>query len=128
MPGLLAALTAPIAAGEVLTPLVGGATLADSAGLIGMTDGYIGWKIGKYAGEEYGDVVSKRKNENGYTDVYNDPIAANYGVAGAIYDPERTRNKYVAAGQTIGTIADLLPADIPVQGEQLLLKRLLRIE
>ena len=129
MPGLLATLTAPVAVGEALIPLVGGATLAGSAGLIGTTaGGYIGGKIGKYAGEKYGDVVSKRKNENGYTDVYNDPIAANYGVAGAIYDPERTRNKYVAAGQTIGTIADLLPADIPVQGEQLLLKRLLRIE
>ena len=106
MPGLLAALTAPIVAGEALTPLVGGATLAGSAGLIGTTaGGYIGGKIGKYAGEKYGDVVSKRKNENGYTDVYNDPIAANYGVAGAIYDPERTRNKYGDAGQAIGTIA-----------------------
>lgn len=106
MPGLLAALTAPVAFGEALTPLVGGATLAGSAGLIGTTaGGYIGGKIGKYAGEKYGDVVSKRKDENGYTDVYNDPIAANYGVAGAIYDPERTRNKYGAAGQAIGTIA-----------------------
>ena len=106
MPGLLAALTAPVALGEALTPLVGGATLAGSAGLIGTTaGGYIGGKIGKYAGEKYGDVVSKRKDENGYTDVYNDPIAANYGVAGAIYDPERTRNKYGAAGQAIGTIA-----------------------
>ena len=106
MPGLLAALTAPVALGEALTPLVGGATLAGSAGLIGTTDGgYIGGKIGKYAGEKYGDVVSKRKDENGYTDVYNDPIAANYGVAGAIYDPERTRNKYGDAGQAIGTIA-----------------------
>ena len=106
MPGLLAALTAPVALGEAIAPILGGATLAGSAGLIGTTaGGYIGGKIGKYAGEKYGDVVSKRKDENGYTDVYNDPIAANYGVAGAIYDPERTRNKYGAAGQAIGTIA-----------------------
>lgn len=106
MPVLLTALTAPVALGEAIAPILGGATLAGSAGLIGTTaGGYIGGKIGKYAGEKYGDVVSKRKDENWYTDVYNDPIAANYGVAGAIYDPERTRNKYGAAGQDIGTIA-----------------------
>lgn len=104
MPGLLAALTIPVSAAAALTPLVGGAALAGSAGLIGTgLGGYVGGKIGKYAGEKYGDIVSKRKDENGYTDVYSDPTAANYGVAGAIYDPERTRNKYGTAGQVVGS-------------------------
>lgn len=104
MPGLLAALTIPVSAAGALTPLVGGAALAGSLGLIGTgLGGYVGGKIGKYAGEKYGDVVSKRKDENGYTTVYSDPTAANYGVSGAIYDPERTRNEYGTAGQVLGS-------------------------
>lgn len=106
MPGLLAALTIPISAAEALTPLVGGAALAGGSGLINANvGGYVVGKLGKWAGKKYGDAISKRKDENGYTDVYNDPTATNYEVAGAIYDPERTRNEYGAAGQTIGTIA-----------------------
>lgn len=85
-----------------------GLSLGVLPGLSSLAGGYAGGrfgsKIGERAGFNYGDKVNNRTNKFGYTQVYQDPIASEYGVGSAIYDPERTRELYGGAGRGVGSI------------------------
>ena len=102
----------PLGAALALPFAVGGAGASLAAGwlpgTLGLIGGYYGGKWGGRRGWLNGvqkaDKLNNNTNEFGYTQVYQDPIAAEYGVGSAIYDPERTRRHYGTTGQLSGSI------------------------
>ena len=98
-------LAAPVALGETLAGLAGGAALTTTGGLAGgVLGGLVGGAAGAAGGKNAGEVKSKRKDENGYTNVYHDPVAERYGVASAEYNPERQIQESGQHGRAVGAI------------------------
>lgn len=106
-------LVAPVAAGELLAGLTGGAALTTLGGLAGgIGGGIIGGNVGESAGKASGKKKSKRTktvsysdgDEEGYTSVYHDPISERFGVASAEYNPERQIQESGQQGRSIGAI------------------------
>ena len=98
---LLPALIAPVAGATTLSALVGGAALPTIAGLAG---GYAGSQI-------FGEVGKRIGRKQGIKDkdkLYTDPIADKYGVASAVYDPNRRIAEAEQKGQTIGSLSGAL--------------------
>lgn len=98
-------LTTPVALGELLAGVTGGAALTSIGGLVGgLGGGLAGSVTGEAIGKTVGETKSKRKDKNGYTNVYNDPIAERYGAASAEYNPERQIQESGQHGRSIGAI------------------------
>lgn len=98
-------------AGATMLPigLFGGAAMPTVLGTgSGMFGNLLGVGIGDWAGGKIGRTKNNRKNEFGFTTVYNDPVAERYGVGTATYDPRRTIRESIdrgrAIGGTIGTV------------------------
>lgn len=103
MPGLLATLTAPVALGTAVTPILGGAALEGTAGLASSIAGsYILGKLGKDVGASIGEVRAKNPENNTYET--SDPMIRRYGGVSIEYDPERTVQEAERIGETSGEI------------------------
>lgn len=93
----LPVLAAPYAGAMGLTALTGAAGWAGVTGLAGSL-------YGAYKGREIGAGIGRAYGERHQDELYNDPVAARYGVASAVHDPSRRIREAEQAGGIAGSI------------------------
>ena len=95
--GLLPVVLAPVAGATTLTALVGGAAIPTLAGLGGSY--YLSKELGKV-----GKQIGHDKGVKNQDQLYTDPLAEKYGVAGVTHDPKRRIKESEQKGEMIGSL------------------------